>query len=170
MSRLLNLVATVLVTVSVFGQGVDPGYVGYRGWADPTGSGKPHYCRVIGLQGSYSLSCVEIANTGKHVDSGNIDRGFAEGAAWVDINADGKTDYCRLIGSNEKPQLACNLSIGTSFTKTLESPVFTDSGYPEVRGWFGGRKKSLYCRGIGSRDKPQIACKEFSIVNNTLVF
>ena len=138
----------------------DPGYEGYRGWGDP----QAEVFRIIagdGVDGSYTLTCLNT-RTNTSVDSGRVDRGYASGASWVDINADGKTDYCRLIliGGDSTPILACNLATGSGFTATFESKVFSDAGYHTVRGWFGGSKQSLYCRGSGvasvrrSRAKP----------------
>jgi hypothetical protein len=161
-------VALLFISGTLLAQGVDPGYDGYRGWGDPTGMGVPHYCRVIGTPGNYTLSCWNPL-TRKSIESGSVDRGYPWGAAWVDVNGDGKTDYCRILGSDEKPRLACNLATGTGFGGTLQSPVFTDAGYHDMRGWYGRKGVAWYCRGVGDHNRPQISCQTFTILNGALI-
>jgi hypothetical protein len=162
----LCLLAMTFLGGTASGQ-IDPGYPDGRGWTDPTGTGTPYYCRIVGVQGNYSVVCTTPGGAEIRT-AANLDPGFEGGRAWVDINKDGKTDYCRLVGSSTQPALACNLSKGNSFGPVLQSRSFPDWGYPDTRGWVGGKRTSYFCRGVGDQARPQIACIKFSITANGL--
>ena len=142
-----SFVACTLSTGTGFGKTVlspvlDWGYDTGRAWVDATGDGKADYCRVVGSTNGQDskVACTLSTGTGfgTTITSPAIDWGYDTGRAWVDFNGDSKSDYCRRVGGTNGVNsfVACTLSTGTGFGRTVLSPVL-DWGYDTGRAWVG---------------------------------
>jgi len=92
-----------------------------RAWVDFNGDGKADYCRLIGRDADQRVSCTlsEGSQFGKTIVSDKIGWGEEGTRLWGDVNGDGKADFCRVIGKAEKALIACTLSNGDAFGKTI---------------------------------------------------
>jgi hypothetical protein len=93
-------------------------------WEDSNADERADYCRVLDERGSSRLACTPSTGNGfgATVESGSVSRGRVAGTRWADLNADERKDFCRRVGSGSTRRLACTLSTGTGFGRTVESP------------------------------------------------
>ncbi|HEX8345349.1 MAG TPA: hypothetical protein VF657_11550, partial [Actinoplanes sp.] len=100
-------------------------------WEDVNGDERADYCRVIGGRDD-RLACTPSTGIGfgVTVTSRAVDRGRGAGVRWVDLNSDERKDFCRRVGGDGGERLACTLTTGTGFGRTVRSAVL-DWGFDD---------------------------------------
>lgn len=132
-------------------QVADLGYPGTGAWVDINNDNSVDYCRIVGAQGSLSISC-RLSEKTKFADNDvgwpmvSSDIGFAEGGrAWVDVEGKGFPSYCRIVGDGFA---RCEVNDGGKFgTKEIMSDIIPGSAKNPTAKWadFNGDGKADLC-------------------------
>src|SRR5205085_1529445 len=115
-------------------------------------------CQLGAGQGDFSNVSVESPR--------GIDRGYDNRPRFMrDVNGDGRADFCRHVGVAPEIYLACDVSLGTSFSTDTYGPHFggiIDPGYD----WgirenvdVNGDGMLDYCRFVGPSSNIFLSCQ-----------